>query len=252
VRVATWNVNSLRARVDSVSRWLEEQSPDVLCLQETKVVDADFPEELFAARGYEVAHWGTSQWNGVAIAARTPLSGVVRGLAAGEDEEARVIAASVLGVRVYSVYVPNGRALDDPHYRYKLAWLESLRARVAEEVPRGPLVVAGDFNVAPEDRDVWDPSALEGATHVSTPEREAIARLCSLGLIDGVRALAGDEEAFTWWDYRQGAFRRNLGMRIDLVLVSADLEPRAFVIDRAARGWPKPSDHAPVIVDLDR
>lgn len=252
MRVATWNVNSLRARVDSVARWLEEQAPDVLCMQETKVVDEDFPEELFVARGYQVVHWGTSQWNGVAIAARAPIAEVERGLSGGEDEEARAIAGTVLGVRVYSVYVPNGRALDDPHYRYKLEWLDALRARVATELARGPLVVAGDFNVAPGDRDVWDPSALEGATHVSPPEREAISRIIALGLVDGVRALAGDEEAFTWWDYRQGAFRRNLGMRIDLVLVSSDLAPREFLVDRAARGWPRPSDHAPVIVDLDR
>lgn len=252
MKLATWNVNSVRARVDAVARWLEAEAPDVLCLQETKVVDEQFPEDLFVDRGYDVVHWGTSQWNGVAIAARGPLRDVVRGIEHGEDEEARAIAATVDGVRVYSVYVPNGRALDDPHYAYKLAWLAALRDRLVGEVARGPTVVAGDFNVAPSDVDVWDPAALEGATHVSAEERAAIARLVALGLVDGVRALADEEQVFTWWDYRQGAFRRNLGMRIDLVLASRDLVPRSFRIDREARAWPKPSDHAPVIVELAR
>ena len=251
MRFATWNVNSLRARRDLVALWLNEHQPDVLCLQETKVKDADFPEELFEENGYHVAHWGVSSWNGVAIAARQPLGNLILGVV-DDSEEARCIAADIDGIRVFSVYVPNGRALGDPHYSYKLEWLEALRARLSDEIQRRPLLVAGDFNIAPTDDDVYDRAALEGATHVSEPERLALQRLLDLGLVDCGASAEDTDSNFTWWDYRQGAFRRGMGMRIDLVLASRSLsgEMCSFQVDRLTRAAPKPSDHAPVIVEF--
>ncbi len=250
MRVVTWNVNSLHARLGRVAEWLESNGPDVALLQETKLRDDAFPHESFAALGYESAHVGQGQWNGVAVLSRVGLTGVERGLS---DGEARLVGATCGGLRVYSCYVPNGRALDDPHYAYKLRWLEELRALLAGRDRLAPVVVAGDFNVAPADLDVWDPAALRGMTHVSALERAALDGLAATGLVDVVRALHPDEPCFTWWDYRGGAFHRGWGMRIDLVYVDATHagRVRAAFVDRDARKGPKPSDHAPVVVDLD-
>jgi exodeoxyribonuclease-3 len=251
VIVATWNVNSLTARWARVADWIEQRQPDVLLLQETKQDDAKFPDAGFAELGYESAHYGQGRWNGVAIVSRVGIAEVTRGFGDG-DPEARIIGATCAGWRLYSCYVPNGRALDDPHYAYKLAWLARLRDLVAQRERTVPLLVAGDFNVAPSDRDVWDPAALEGSTHVSAPERAALADLASEGLVDALRLLHPDEPAFTWWDYRQGAFHRGWGMRIDLVFVDAPSAARvsAAWVDRDARKGEKPSDHAPVVVEI--
>ncbi len=255
MRVATWNVNSLRARQELVGAWLDEHEPDVLLLQETKVDDRSFPRQLFEERGYHVVTWGANQWNGVAICLRGEPAEVRYGanLARAVDarEEPRALAVLASFGWVLSVYVPNGRALDDPHYRYKLAWLSTLRESLAPIVGDG-VIVGGDFNVAPSDLDVWDAQALRGSTHVSQPERSALASLLGLGLHDAFRLAHPDEPGFTWWDYRQGAFRRNFGMRIDLMLVSAGWVSRLsrIEVDREARRAAKPSDHAPLVADF--
>jgi exodeoxyribonuclease-3 len=256
VRFATWNVNSLTARLPRVEAWLEEVQPDVLCLQETKQADAAFPHEAFAAMGYESAHHGEGRWNGVAVVSRVGLERVTRGFGDGHDDAgARLVAADCGGVRVHSVYVPNGRSLDSEHYAVKLAWLGGLRDLLAATCdPSQPVVVCGDFNVAPDDRDVWDPAAFEGMTHVSTPEREALESLCGWGLVDVFRRLHVEPGVYSWWDYRGGSFHRGHGMRIDLVLVTESLAvaTTAAEIDREARKGPRPSDHAPVYVDVTR
>jgi len=255
VRIATWNVNSLAARLARVEEWVEYAHPDVLCLQETKQADSAFPHAAFAALGYETAHHGDGRWNGVAIASRVGLSGVTRGLGSEDDAQGpRAIAADCGGVRVMSVYVPNGRSLDSEHYPAKLAWLARVRSVLDETTsPDRPVAVCGDFNVAPEDRDVWDPKQFEGATHVSGPEREALAALQGWGLVDVFRRLYDDDGLFTWWDYRGGSFHRHQGMRIDLILVTEVLAARATyaLIDRNARKGEKPSDHAPVLIDTE-
>ena len=255
MRIATWNVNSLAARLARVEEWIEYAHPDVLCLQETKQADSAFPHAAFAALGYETAHHGDGRWNGVAIASRVGLSGVTRGLGSEDDAQGpRAIAADCDGVRVMSVYVPNGRSLDSEHYPAKLAWLARVRSVLDEtSSPDRPVAVCGDFNVAPEDRDVWDPKQFEGATHVSGPEREALAGLEAWGLVDVFRRLYDDDGLFTWWDYRGGSFHRHQGMRIDLILVTEVLAARATyaLIDRNARKGEKPSDHAPVLVDTE-
>jgi exodeoxyribonuclease III len=257
VRIATWNVNSLKQRLPRLLPWLDERRPDVVCLQETKLPDDALAELLgdeLAGRGYEVAAHGESAWNGVAILSRVGLDNVVTGLADGPGfphPEARAVAATCDGVRVHSVYVPNGREPDSDHYTYKLAWLAALRAVVAA----GPeaAVVCGDMNIAPTDADVFDPDAYVGQTHVTPPEREALAELQALGLQDVVRDRWPNERVFTYWDYRAGMFHQDLGMRIDLILASAPVAQRvkAAWVDRHARKGAGPSDHAPVIVDLD-
>jgi exodeoxyribonuclease III len=257
VRIATWNVNSLKQRLPRLLPWLDERRPDVVCLQETKLPDDALAELLgdeLAGRGYEVAAHGESAWNGVAILSRVGLDKVVTGLADGPGfphPEARAVAATCDGVRVHSVYVPNGREPDSDHYAYKLAWLAALRAVVAA----GPeaAVVCGDMNIAPTDADVFDPDAYTGQTHVTPPEREALAELQALGLHDVVRDRWPNERVFTYWDYRAGMFHQDLGMRIDLILASAPVAQRvtAAWVDRHARKGAGPSDHAPVIVDLD-
>jgi exodeoxyribonuclease-3 len=268
MRIATWNVNSLKARLEKVSWWLERARPDVLLLQETKSSDANAPHAAFRERGYELAHHGEGRWNGVAIASRCGIADVVANFGeplrrpqtpeAGDDEplaEARMIAATCGGVRVASLYAPNGRRVDSVYYRAKLAWYERLERWLAEACdPRGALVLGGDFNVAPADLDVFDPAACHGGTHVSPPEREAFARLLRWGLVDAYRAHHAESERFTWWDYRAGDFHKNLGMRIDHLLVSEPVARRTLwaEIDREARkGKPTPSDHAPVLIDLD-
>ncbi len=252
MRIATWNVNSLTARLPRVEEWIDYAQPDVLCLQETKQADASFPHGAFAALGYETAHHGDGRWNGVAIVSRVGLSGVSTGLQSDDDQGTRLIGADCGGVRIYSAYVPNGRSLDSEHFPAKLDWLGHLKALLAAtSSPDEPVAVCGDFNVAPEDRDVWDRSKFEGMTHVSQPERDALADLESFGLVDVFRRLYDEDQLFSWWDYRAGSFHKHQGMRIDLILATAVLADRATwgLIDRNARKGEKPSDHTPVFID---
>jgi exodeoxyribonuclease-3 len=257
VRVATWNVNSVKQRVPRLLPWLDQRQPDVVCLQETKLADDAFGEllgEELAGRGYAVALNGEVQWNGVAILSRVGLDDVMAGIPGGPGfphPEARAVSATCGGIRVHSVYVPNGRVPDSDHYRYKLAWLAALR----ELVDAGPedAIVCGDMNIAPTDADVFDPDAYIGQTHVTAPERAALAELQAVGLRDVVRDRWPNHRVFTYWDYRAGMFHKDLGMRIDLVLASVPVAGRvqAAWVDRHARKGTGPSDHAPVIVDLD-
>jgi exodeoxyribonuclease-3 len=258
VRLATWNVNSAKIRIPRLLPWLDQRAPDVVCLQETKLSDEAFDEALGAeltARGYEVAHHGDGRWNGVAILSKVGLADVRRGL---PDEpgfpnpEARAVTATCGGLRVTSVYVPNGRTPDDPHYQYKLAWLAQLHDTLADG-PVDSTVLCGDMNIAPTDADVWDPAVFRFSTHVTPPERAALGKLTGLGLRDVLRERWPDDRVFTYWDYRAGRFHQDLGMRIDLVLAGADPASRvqAVWVDRQARKGSGPSDHAPVIVDLD-
>lgn len=257
VRVAGWNVNSLRQRLPRLLPWLDERQPDVVCLQETKLEDQALRElagEELSGRGYELALHGEAKWNGVAILSRVGLDDVVPGLAGAPGfphAEARAVSALCDGVRVYSVYVPNGRVPDSEHYRYKLEWLRALSRVVADET--GETIVCGDMNIAPTDADVFDSAAFVGQTHVTPPERAALAELQDVGLHDLVRDRWPRERVFTYWDYRAGAFHQDLGMRIDLVLATDGLagRVRAAWVDRQARKGSRPSDHAPVIVDLD-
>lgn len=257
MRIATWNVNSVRTRLPRLLPWLDKRRPDVVCLQETKLSNDSFDELLaadLATRGYEVAHHGEGRWNGVALASRVGLEDVVRGLP-GEPgfphPEARAVSANCAGLRVTSVYVPNGRTPDDPHYQYKLTWLAALKDAVAADTDRA--VVCGDMNIAPTDADVWDPAKFVGSTHVTPAERAALAELVALGMHDVVRDRWPDQRVFSYWDYRAGRFHQDLGMRIDLVLAAAPVAGRvaAAWVDREARKGSGPSDHAPVIVDLD-
>ena len=253
--IAAWNVNSLKARLPRVEEWLDRVRPDVLCMQETKLANDAFPSDAMAALGYESAHFGQGQWNGVAILSRVGLGNVLPNFAPGvePDHEARIITATCGGVRVSSVYVPNGRELDHDHYRYKLSWLERLRRHLdADSSPDDDVVVTGDFNIAPDDRDVWDPAQFVGATHVSGPEREALRNVCAFGLEDTFRLFTQDAGVFSWWDYRGGSFHKKQGMRIDLVLASRSVASRAVssTIDREARKGEKPSDHAPVVLEI--
>ncbi|SNQ49679.1 putative exodeoxyribonuclease III [Frankia canadensis] len=259
MRIATWNINSAKARQARLIEWLDRAAPDVVCLQETKLSDDAFlelfDEDLFR-RGYRIAHHGDGRWNGVAILSRGSLDNVVRGLPGGPGfpgPEPRAIAATCDGIRVWSLYVPNGRTVDDPHYAYKLTWLAALRDVVVAESARGPLMTLGDFNIAPTDADVWDVAQFEGATHVTPAERSALAALVDAGLTDVLRARWPDDVVYTYWDYRQLCFPKNYGMRIDLTLATADVAERvcAVWVDRAARKGTGTSDHAPVVVDLD-
>jgi exodeoxyribonuclease-3 len=274
VRIATWNVNSLKARLEKVEWWLERAAPDVLLLQETKLSDETAPVLPFSMAGYELLHHGEGRWNGVAIASRVGLAkmvsnfgdGPVRSSAAGasvpgaeEDfdpfHEARMVSAVCGGVRVVSIYAPNGREVGSPFYAGKLAWFARLRRWLDEtQDPRAPLVIGGDFNVAPADLDVWDPAAAHGGTHVSEPERAAFRTLLDWGLQDAWRTRNPTLRRFTWWDYRAGNFQRDEGMRIDHLLATAPAAARvvAVEVDREARkGKPVPSDHAPLVLDLD-
>jgi len=257
MRVATWNVNSVKQRVPRLLSWLDERRPDVLCLQETKLTDEAFLDLLgdeLADRGYAVAAHGEATWNGVAILSRVGLEDVARELPGAPGfphPEARAVCATCGGLRVVSVYVPNGRTPGSDHYEYKLAWLAALREMVAARPEE--TVVGGDMNIAPTDADVFDPDAYVGQTHVTTAERAALAELQALGLHDVVRDRWPDERVFTYWDYRAGMFPKDLGMRIDLILAGAPVAERvrAAWVDRKARKGSAPSDHAPVIVDLD-
>jgi exodeoxyribonuclease-3 len=259
VRIATWNVNSVTARLDRLLAWLETAQPDVLALQELKCADSAFPTMPVQALGYEVATLGTGRWNGVAILSRVGLTDVTVGLTGQPQyegvDEPRAIAATCGGVRVWGVYVPNGREPGHDHYAYKLEWLAALRDTVGIELkaaPERPLAIIGDFNVAPTDDDVWDISVFAGSTHVTEPERQALADLRAIGLSDVMpRALKGNP--FTFWDYRNGALHRGWGMRIDLVYANAAFESSVTdaYIDREERKGKGASDHAPVVVDLD-
>jgi len=268
MRIATWNVNSLKARLEKVLWWLARAQPDVLLMQETKLADADAPADAFRAAGYQLAHHGQGRWNGVAVASRVGLDDVITNFGVplradptpevADDEpmaEARMMSAVCGGIRVVSIYAPNGRAVDSPFYHAKLGWFDRLARWFADtRLPGEPLVLGGDFNVAPDDADVWDPAACHGGTHVSAPEREAFARLCRWGLVDAYRLRHREPGRYTWWDYRAGHFHKNFGMRIDHLLVTEGIAKRvvAAEIDREARkGKPVPSDHAPLVVDVD-
>lgn len=271
VRIATWNVNSLNARLPAVEKWLDRAAPDVLMMQETKVADEAVPVLAFQMAGYDLVHHGEGRWNGVAIASRGNVSEVVtnfgdgpvrdsRSKTVGEDfdpfREARMISAVSESIRLVSVYAPNGREVGSPFYEGKLAWLERLSRWLTEtRSPEEPLVVAGDLNVTPSDDDVWDAGAAHGGTHVSGPERDALAALRDWGLVDAYRLRETATDRFTWWDYRAGMFHKNMGMRLDLIYLTRPLAERVVwaEIDREARkGAPTPSDHAPVVVDLDQ
>jgi exodeoxyribonuclease-3 len=269
MRIATWNVNSLKARLDKVTWWLERARPDVLLMQETKLADRDAPAQTFHQAGYELAHHGEGRWNGVAIASRCGIAEVTTNFGAplrrgqtpdvGDDEplaEARMIAAVCGGIRVVSLYAPNGRVVGSPFYQAKLQWFDRLARWLADAAdPGAALVLGGDLNVAPADIDVWDPAACHGGTHVSPPERAAFARLCEWGLVDTYRLHHPEAGRYTWWDYRAGNFHKNLGMRIDHLLATQPLAGRTLwaEIDREARkGKPIPSDHAPLAIDLDQ
>jgi exodeoxyribonuclease-3 len=273
MRIATWNVNSLKARMDAVERWLERAAPDVLLMQETKLADEDAPLMPFQLAGYELLHHGEGRWNGVAIASRVGLSDPITNFGDGpvrdsrtvasdvaeEDfdpsDEARMVSAVCGGVRVVCLYAPNGRVVGSPFYQGKLRWFERLAAWTSAELGGGlPLVLGGDMNVTPTDLDVWDAVAAHGGTHVSVPERAALGRLETLGLVDAYRTRESAAGRFSWWDYRAGMFHKNMGMRIDLLYVTPDIAERVVwvEIDREARkGPPTPSDHAPVVIDLD-
>jgi exodeoxyribonuclease-3 len=269
MRIATWNVNSLKARLEKVTWWLDRARPDVLLMQETKLADADLPTAEFQQAGYVLAHHGEGRWNGVAIASRCGIDAVVTNFGAplrpaqtsdaGDDEplaEARMISAECGGVRVVCIYAPNGRVVDSPFYEAKLVWFDRLARWLNEALdPSAPVVIGGDFNVAPEDIDVWDARACHGGTHVSPREREAFARLGRWGVVDAYRLRHSEPGRYTWWDYRAGNFHKNFGMRIDHLLITTPLKPRVVwaEIDREARkGKPIPSDHAPLVIDLDQ
>ena len=260
MRIATWNVNSVLARLPRLTVWLEETAPDVVCLQETKVGADAFPSDEVTGLGYEIAAHGEGRWNGVAILSRAGLADVERGLPGdpgfpGPDTlEARTISATCGPVRVRSVYVPNGRTPEDPHYQYKLRWLAALRDAVAADAAGpAPFALMGDFNVAPADDDVWDIAAFQGSTHVTPAERAALAELRAAGLNDVVPRIEKGPHPFTYWDYRAGSFHKGMGMRIDLVYANAPFAGKVADawVDREARKGKGPSDHAPVVVDLD-
>jgi exodeoxyribonuclease-3 len=253
MKIATWNVNSLRVRLPHLLDWLAANSPDAICLQETKCEDATFPAAELAAAGYCSLHHGQRTYNGVAILSRVEGSGVCRGIPEYVDAQSRVIAADVGDVRLVSVYVPNGQSVGSDKYAYKLRWFEALAAWLERERAAHPrIAVLGDFNVAPEDRDVHDPAAWAGQVLFSEPEKAALQRLIDLGFVDSFRLFEQPERSYTWWDYRMLAFRRKMGLRIDHILLSPELAKRctAVTIDVAPRRLEKPSDHAPVICEL--
>ena len=254
MQFATWNVNSLRVRLPHLKDWVAANPVDVLALQETKLPDADFPREQIEALGMGVAFSGQRTYNGVALLSRAPIEDVVAGIPGFGDEQKRVLAATIAGVRVIDVYVPNGQSVGSEKFEYKLRWLAALRDYVAAESTRHPhLVVLGDYNIAPEDRDVHDPKAWEGSVHVSAPERAALRTLLDTGLVDCFRRFEQPEKSFSWWDYRRMAFRRNAGLRIDLILASARLAEKCAGchIDKSPRKLERPSDHAPVVAAFD-
>ena len=253
MKLATWNVNSIKVRLPQLIDWLAVARPDVLCLQEIKTEEVKFPRAEIDAAGYQAAVSGQKTYNGVAILSRLPLHDLSSGIPGFPEEQKRVIACTIDGERVVCVYCPNGQAVGSEKYDYKLRWFAALKDYVASELSRNPrLVVAGDFNVAPEDRDVHDPKAWEGQVHVSEPERAAWRALLELGLTDSFRLFEQPEKSFSWWDYRMMGFRRNAGLRIDQILLASELAGRctACNIDKSPRKHARPSDHAPVIAEL--
>jgi len=252
MKIATWNVNSLKVRLPHLLGWLAEQQPDVVCLQETKQQDADFPHAELQAAGYHSVCSGQKTYNGVAILSRDPISDVRTGIPDFADEQKRVIAATIADVRIVCVYVPNGQSVDSDKYQYKLNWLAALTAWLKDELAKHPkLALLGDYNIAPEDRDVHDPQAWQDNVLVSEPEREAFKGLAALGLRDAFRLFEQDAKSYSWWDYRMLAFRRNQGLRIDHILISAALQCTVCVIDKAPRKLERPSDHTPVIAEVN-
>ena len=253
MKLVTWNVNSLKVRLPQVLQWLEANPVDVLCLQETKLTDDKFPQAEIEAAGYHVAFSGQKTYNGVAILSRHAIENVQKNNPLFEDTQQRIIAATIQDMRIVCAYVPNGQALDSDKYPYKLSWLASLQEWIKQEMQQYPaLALLGDYNIAPEDRDVYDPAAWEGQNLVSPPERAALQALIELGLKDSFRLFEQTDKSFSWWDYRQLGFRLNKGMRIDHILLSAQLAARctSCVIDKTPRKWEQPSDHAPVIATL--
>ena len=252
MKIATWNVNSLKVRLPHLLGWLAEQQPDVVCLQETKLQDADFPHAELQAAGYHSVCSGQKTYNGVAILSREPIADVRTGIPDFADEQKRVIAATIADVRIVCVYVPNGQSVDSDKYQYKLNWLAALTAWLKDELAKHPkLALLGDYNIAPEDRDVHDPQAWQGNVLVSEPEREAFKGLAALGLRDAFRLFEQDAKSYSWWDYRMLAFRRNQGLRIDHILISEALQCTACVINKAPRKLERPSDHTPVIAEVN-
>ena len=254
MKIASWNVNSLKVRLPQLMQWMADAKPDIVALQETKLEDAKFPVDELAAAGYRAVFSGQKTYNGVAILARDTPTDLVTDIPGLDDPQRRILAASIGGLRVVNLYVVNGRAVGDPKYLYKLDWLAKVREFLAREHERYPnLVVLGDFNIAPEDRDVYDPVGWGEEVLCSPAERAALKAITALGLHDSFRLFESAGDHYSWWDYRQGAFRRNLGVRIDLILLGEALRPaaRAASIDRAPRRWERPSDHTPVTLDLD-
>jgi exodeoxyribonuclease-3 len=254
MRLTTWNVNSLKVRLPQVLQWLMDNPVDILCLQETKTIDAKFPAAAIEAAGYQVVYSGQPTYNGVAILSRHPIHDVVRNNPLFPDEQQRIIAATIEGMRVVCAYVPNGQSVGSEKYAYKLKWLEHLEQWLAAELgEHKDLALLGDYNIAPDDRDVHDPAAWQGQVLVSDAERAAFRRLCGLNLADAFRLFEQPEKIYSWWDYRQMAFRRNMGLRIDHILLSPPLAARctACAVDKLPRKWEQPSDHAPVTATLD-
>jgi exodeoxyribonuclease-3 len=254
MKLATWNVNSLKVRLPQVLQWLADNPVDVLCLQETKLTDDKFPCAEIEAAGYQVVFTGQKTYNGVAILSKHPMTEVVKNIPSFEDQQQRVIAATIEGVRVVCAYIPNGQSVGSDKYQYKLNWLNGLHDWLTEEQKKYPnLVLLGDYNIAPEDRDVHDPVAWQGQVLVSEPERAQFQRLLDLGFKDSFRMFEQPEKVYSWWDYRMMAFRRNMGLRIDHILLSPPLAARctACTIDKVPRKWEQPSDHTPVVVTLD-
>jgi len=254
LRIVSWNVNSIRARIDHVHRFLREAQPDVLCLQETKVADAEFPTDTFARAGYETQRTGGKSYNGVAIVSRHPVTDLRIGFVDGHaDDERRLIAGTVRGMRIVSAYIPNGKSLDSPAYEEKLVWLDRLAQTLqVEQDQLAPMAVCGDFNVTRDDRDVFDPARFRDQLFCSPRERAALARLSELGLTDSFRERCAEGGHYSWWDYRAGSYQRNRGLRIDYVWLSraASLHLTSAHIDGGPRSWDKPSDHTPVVADL--
>jgi exodeoxyribonuclease-3 len=254
VRLGTWNVNSLRIRENAVLDWTEDQRPDVLCLQETKMTDQEFPEDAFGDLGYDAAFWGQRSYNGVAIVSGPEMRDVQKGLPGdGPEDEKRLLGATIEGVRIYSIYAPNGQQVDSDRYRFKLEWFKRLKRFLEENhAPNDPLLLLGDFNVAPTDADVYDPAAVRGQLLASEPERAAFSDLCAFGLLDAFRHFDTRPKRFTWWDYRSSSWERNLGLRIDHILVTRPILDRAkaITIFEEERGKPQPSDHVPLAIEL--
>jgi exodeoxyribonuclease-3 len=253
MKIATWNVNSLRVRIGHVVEWLERERADVLALQETKTKDEDFPVDTFAELGYQIAFSGQPTYNGVALISRQPISDVRTDIESFEDPQRRVLAATIDGIRIHNLYVPNGQSVESDKYQYKMRWLEALRRQVQHELDEYPnSILLGDFNIAPEDRDVHDPAAWAGKVLCSDPEREALQALTALGFQDVFRNFEQEESSFSWWDYRAAAFRRNMGLRIDLILASGELKESCSScrIDVEPRRLERPSDHTPVIAEF--